>query len=93
MWILFNARSATSVTQPFCLKKALAFAEGQVSTFRRRRLTVFENHRKSLIQHCERSELHLHLSGPKLIKNVKNSPFGEFLTNLKLLLPDRSILI
>ena len=22
--------------------------------------TVFENHRKSLIQHCERSELHLH---------------------------------
>ena len=24
------------------------------------RCTVFENHRKSIIQHCERSELHLH---------------------------------
>ena len=32
MWILFNARSATRVTQPFCLKKALAFAEGQVGS-------------------------------------------------------------
>ena len=29
--------------------------------------TVFENHRKSLIQHCERSELPLHFSGQKLI--------------------------
>ena len=39
------------------------------------RATVFENHRKkSLIQHCERSELRLHL-----IKNAKNGQFGEFL--------------
>ena len=35
-------------------------------------ITVFENHRKSLIQHCDRSELRLHLSGHKVIKNAKN---------------------
>ena len=34
--------------------------------------TVYENHQKSRIQHCERSELRLHLSGQKLIKNDKN---------------------
>ena len=28
--------------------------------------TVFENHRKSLIQHCERSELRLHFEWPKV---------------------------
>ena len=43
--------------------------------------TVFENHRKSLIQHCERSELRLHLEWLKLIKNAKNCQFGEFLKN------------
>ena len=31
-------------------------------------IKVFENHRKSLIQHCERS-------GQKLLKNTKNGPF------------------
>ena len=35
--------------------------------------TVFENHRKSIIQHCKRSELRLHLSGQKLIQNAKLS--------------------
>ena len=29
-------------------------------------LTVFENHRKSLIQHCERSELRLHFEWTKV---------------------------
>ena len=38
--------------------------------------TVFENHRKSLIQHCERSVYIL--SGQKLIKNGKNGQFDEF---------------
>ena len=33
--------------------------------------TVFENHRKSLIQHCEQSELRLHLSGQKFSKTAK----------------------
>ena len=46
--------------------------------------TVFENHRKSLLQHCERSELRLHLSGQKLIENVKNGPFWRVFENLKL---------
>ena len=35
---------------------------------------MFENHRKSLIQHCERSELRFHFN-----KNAKNSQFSEFL--------------
>ena len=30
------------------------------------KLTVFENHRKSLIQHCERSELRLHFEWKKI---------------------------
>ena len=29
-------------------------------------ITVFENHRKSLIQHCERSELLLHFEWTKI---------------------------
>ena len=28
--------------------------------------TVFKNHRKSRIQHCERSELRLHFEWPKI---------------------------
>ena len=36
--------------------------------------TVYENHRKSLIQHyCERSELRLHFEWTKVVQ------FGEFL--------------
>ena len=46
--------------------------------------TVFENHRKSLIQHCERSELRLHFEWTKVIKNVKNGPFWRVFENLKL---------
>ena len=46
--------------------------------------TVFENHRKSLIQHCERSKLRLHFSGQKLIKNAKNCQFWRVFENLKL---------
>ena len=45
-----------------------------LSILHRHVFTLFENHRKSLIQHCERSELR-----QKLIKNAKNGPFGEFL--------------
>ena len=45
---------------------------------------VFENHRKSLIQHCERSERRLHLSGQKLTRNAKNSQFWRVCENLKL---------
>ena len=40
--------------------------------------TVFENHRKSRIQHCERSELRLHFKWTKCQKMVQ---FDEFLTN------------
>ena len=41
-------------------------------------VTVFENHWKSLIQHCERSYVHI-LSGQKLIKDAKMYHFWHFL--------------
>ena len=34
--------------------------------FKIKKDTVFENHRKSIIQHCERSELRLHLEWTKV---------------------------
>ena len=49
--------------------------------------TVFENQRKSLIHHCEHSELSLLKVTLKCQKLVD---FGEF---LKTVLPDRSVLI
>ena len=36
-------------------------------------VTVFENHNKSRIQHCERSELRLHFKRQKFIKNAIES--------------------
>ena len=42
--------------------------------------TMVENHRKSLIQHCERSELSLHYKKSKhLSKTPKTFQFGEVL--------------
>ena len=41
-------------------------------------ITVFENHTKSLIQHCERSELRLHFEW------TKNGQFLQVFENLKL---------
>ena len=43
-------------------------------------LTVFENHRKGLIQHCDQSELRLQ----KFIENAKNGPFWRLFENQKL---------
>ena len=48
--------------------------------------TVFENHRKSLIQHCiasEASYVYI-LSEQKLIKNTKKGPFWRVFENLKI---------
>ena len=47
-------------------------------------VTVFENHRKSLIQYCERSELRLHFEWTKVIRNAKNVQFWLVFENLKL---------
>ena len=50
------------------------------SVWKSDRTTMFENHRKSLIQYCERSELCLHFEWRKVnSKNAKNAQFGEFL--------------
>ena len=38
-------------------------------------VTLFENHRKSLIQHCERSELRLHFEWTKAHKNAQKGQF------------------
>ena len=51
---------------------------------------MFENHRKSLIQHCEL------LNGQKFIKNAKNGRFNGFRkteASIQTVLPDRSVLI
>ena len=58
---------------------------------------MFENHRKSLIQHCERSELRLHFEWTKVHykcqKIVNLSSFWKTEACSKTVLPDRSILI
>ena len=56
---------------------------------------MFENHRKSLIQDCERSKQRLHFEWTKIDKNAKNGQFGEFLKTkvcCQTVLPDRYIL-
>ena len=45
---------------------------------------MFENHRKSLIQHCERSELCLHFEWTKVNQNAKNGQFWRVFEKLKL---------
>ena len=40
---------------------------------------VFENHRKSRIQHCARSELRLHFEWPKVNQKCQNGQVGAFL--------------
>ena len=59
--------------------------------------TVFENHRKSIIQHCERSELCLHFEWTKVNKKCpKLSILASFCKSEacgQTVLPDRSILI
>ena len=58
--------------------------------------TVFENHRKSLIQHCERSELRLHFEWTKV--NSKCQKWSILPSFWKLeacgqtVLPERSVL-
>ena len=65
---------------------------------RKAAITVFENHRKSLIQHCERSELYVYiLSGQKLIKKCQKwsnlASFWKPEACGQTELPDRSTLI
>ena len=59
--------------------------------------TVFENHRKSLIQHCEGIELHLHFEWTEVNqKYLKWSILASFWISEacgQTVLPDRSVLI
>ena len=58
-----------------------------------RERTVFENHRKSLIQHCERSELPLHFEWTKVITNAILTSFRKHEACGQTVLLDRSVLI
>ena len=62
------------------LKIILAIFEFQILFFNSGK--VFENHRKSLIQHYERSELRLQFDWTKVHKKCQKS--GEFLKTLSL---------
>ena len=59
--------------------------------------TVFENHRKSLVQHCERSELRLHFEWTKVNKKCQKlsilASFWKPEACGQTVLPDRSVLI
>ena len=69
--------------QKIPLEKIMNFRAQIVENFQY--CTVFENHRKSLIQHCERSELRLHFEWTKVkLKNAKNGPIWRVFENLKL---------
>ena len=49
----------------FCCQKSAKHKRSRVKK-EKPLCTMFENHRKSLIQHCERSELRLHFEGTKV---------------------------
>ena len=60
-------------------KKVAIFSSWLFSSGRSN-ITVYENRQKSRIQHCERSELHLHFEWTKSsLKRPKMVNFGEFL--------------
>ena len=59
--------------------------------------TVFENHRKSLILHCERSELRLHFEWTKVHEKCQKwsilASFFKLESYGQTVLPDRSVLM
>ena len=59
----FRDNRSSSMTQ---LPNIRNSRNNAVREHRQRFATVFENHRKSLIQHCERSELRLHFEWTKV---------------------------
>ena len=66
----------------FCEKKSTSISD--IMHGNRNTLTVFENQRKSLVQHCERSELRLHIDNTKVNKNAQNGQLWPVFENLKL---------
>ena len=74
----FKIATVKASFEPICLQ-ALPSVESNFRSFSSSIHTVFENHRKSRIKHCERSELRSILIGQKFIINAKNGHFGELL--------------
>ena len=55
-----SLKTSGSTTKCIDQYKKHQLKNGDEENFNPLKFTVFENHRKSLIQHCERSELRLH---------------------------------
>ena len=61
------------------------YSKGTYFKYILRYRTVFENHRKSLIQHCERSKLRLHFEWTKVnFEMPKMANFWRLFENVKL---------
>ena len=67
----YPARGSFACRITFAKKSRIIDSQRQPSQ------TVFENHRKSLIGHCERSELHLHFECTKVHQKYQKSPIFE----------------
>ena len=105
-WLLLHSTKnlflffAENNVGPYRWGSRIVFFEGQVrgkSHKNRDEVTVFENHRKSLIQHCERIELRLHFERTKVNQKC---PKWSILAGFwkpeacgQTVLPDRSVLI
>ena len=93
MWIVIHlmiiwSKISSKFFAPHVIKDKILYANGGrpvvFADIKTNLGTVFENHRKSLIQHCELQSYVYILSGQKLSKNAKNGPFWRVFENLKL---------
>ena len=106
MWIVIHlmiiwSKISSKFFAPHVIKDKILYANGGrpvvFADIKTNLGTVFENHRKSLIQHCELQSYVYILSGQKLSKNAKNGPFWRVFEKPEacgqIVLPDRSVLI
>ena len=93
MWIVIHlmiiwSKISSKFFAPHVIKDKILYANGGrpvvFADIKTNLGTVFENHRKSLIQHCELQSYVYILSGQKLSKNAKNGPFWRVFEKLKL---------
>ena len=79
LYLIFDAEDTKMQECFFSFPTSLYFLLKNIVEF-----TVFENHRKSRIQHCERSELRLQFEWTKVNQKWQNGPFWRVFENLKL---------
>ena len=85
-YLNFNAKSHSNLLAIFSLKSD--FTSNFQTLLDSKEIKVFENQRKSLIQHFEQSELRLHFDWTKVDRKCQNQPILDSQT----VFPDRSIL-